>query len=105
MKSNYPYPKNEIEFYQRQYSIEQLLENYDFQNLMAYYLFGMNTLKNINMVIEEGLYESVGRTPFRVEQDRAYFFVRTEVIKKAMEKMDTCQVIFTNNMVMVAHKN
>ena len=105
MNPNYSYPNNEVEFYQRQYSIDQLVENYDFQNLMAYYLFGMNTLKYINLVIDQGLYVSVGRTPFRVEQDKMYFVVRTEVVKKAMEKIDVCSIVIAKDMLFIVHKN
>ena len=50
MKANYPYPKNEFEFYSREYSIEQLIENYDVSNLMEYYLFGMNCIKKMNTI-------------------------------------------------------
>lgn len=105
MKANYPYPKDEIEFYARPYSINQLVEHYNFQDLVAYYIFGMNTLKHINLIIENKLFDSIGRTPFMVEQDKVYFIVRTEVVKKAMEKMDSCKIISAKNMLFVEYNN
>ena len=105
MKANYSYPKSEIEFYSRQYSIGQLVENYDFPNLMAYYLFGMNSLKKMDTIIEEGLFDFVGRTQFQVEQDKSYFLVRTHVIKTAMEKLTACSVFLCSDSVMVTYNN
>ena len=105
MKSNYPYPKDEIEFYARQYSIDQLVKYYEFDTLMAYYLFGMNSLKNINMVIENKLFDVIGQTPFKVEQDKVYYIVRTNVIKKAMEKLNVCSVLICDDKVIVTSNN
>ena len=105
MKVNYSYPKSEIEFYSRQYSIGQLVENYDFPNLMAYYLFGMNSLKQMDTIIEDDLFDLVGRTQFQVEQDKSYFLVRTYVIKTAMEKLTACSVFLCSDSVMVTYNN
>ena len=105
MKANYSYPKSEFEFYSRQYSIGQLVENYDFPNLMAYYLFGMNCLKKMDIIIEEGLFDFVGKTQFQVEQDKAYFLVRIHVIKTAMEKLTACSVFLCSDSVIVTYNN
>ena len=105
MKANYPYPKNEFEFYSREYSIEQLIENYDVSNLMEYYLFGMNCIKKMNTILEGGLFELVDRIQSVVEQDKAYFLVRTHVIKTAMEKMTTSSILICNDSVMLTHNN
>jgi hypothetical protein len=105
MKANYPYPKNEIEFYSRQYAISQLVENYDFNHLMAYYIYGLNTLKNINHIIDNGLFELVNRTEFQVEQDKVYFVVRTETIKRAMQKLTTTSIIICKDSVMINYNN
>lgn len=105
MKSNYNYPKDEIEFYSRQYSVDHLVKYYEFDMLMAYYLFGMNTLTKINGVIDNKLFDVVGETPFKVEQDRVYFIVRTNVIKKAMEKLYACSILVCLDSVIVSHNN
>jgi hypothetical protein len=105
MNPNYPYPKDEIEFYSRDYSIDQLVKNYEFSHLMAYYLFGMNTIQKIDMIIEGKLYAEIGRTPDEVYDDKMYFTLRTFVIRNAMSKMDTCDIVLIDDKVMVLHNN
>lgn len=105
MNSNYPYPKNEVEFYSRAYSVDQLVKNYEFSHLMAYYLYGMNTLQKIDSVIEHELYAEMDRTPDDVFDDKMYFILRTAIIKNAMSKMDTCDVVVVDDKIMILHNN
>lgn len=92
MKANYNYPKNEFEFYARQYSVDQLVKNYSFDTLMAYYLFGMNTLKQMDYIIDNNLFDEVGATPMQVGEDKTHFMVRTYVTRVAIEKLGVCQI-------------
>ncbi len=92
MKVNYNYPKNEFEFYARQYSVKQLVDNYSFDTLMAYYLFGMNTLNQMDYIINNDLFDEVGTTPMQVGEDKTHFMVRTYVTRVAMEKLGICQI-------------
>lgn len=105
MNPNYPYPKDEIEFYSRAYSVDQLVKNYEFNHLMAYYLFGMNTLQKIDSVIEKELYAEMGRTPDDVFDDKMYFVLRTAIVRNAMSKMDSCDIVLIDDKVMVLHNN
>jgi len=105
MNPNYRYPKNELEFYARQYSINQLVDNYDLSNLMAYYLFGVNCIQKMDLILEEGLFDFVSRTQFEVEQDKSYFLVRTYVIKRAMEKLNNCSVLLGSDSVILIYNN
>jgi hypothetical protein len=92
MKANYNYPKNEFEFYARQYSVKQLVDNYSFDTLMAYYLFGMNTLNQMDYIINNDLFDEVGTTPMQVGEDKTHFMVRTYVTRVAMERLGVCQI-------------
>jgi hypothetical protein len=92
MKANYNYPKNEFEFYARQYSVKELVDNYSFDTLMAYYLFGMNTLNQLDYIIDNNLFDKLGATPIRVANDKTHFMVRTYVTRVAMEKAGLCQI-------------
>ena len=105
MNRNYPYPKNELEFYSRQYSIDQLVKNYNSEMLFEYYHFGMLALEKINIVIDNNMFKMVGETQFKVEQDKAYLIVRTNVVKKALELLLNCSVIPLNNGVTFVHNN
>jgi hypothetical protein len=105
MNPNYPYPKDEAEFYSRPYSVDQLVKNYDFNHLMAYYLFGVNTLQMINYVIDNSLYEQTERTPDEVYNDKMFFTLRTAIIKNAMSKMNACEIAFVDDKIMVLHNN
>lgn len=105
MNPNYPYPKNENEFFSRQYSVDQLVKNYTFQQLMFFYHYGMNTLNVLNRIIDKNLFDEVGELPHNVENDKAYFILRTAIIKNAMQKMDTCQIYNHSNFICVHHLN
>jgi hypothetical protein len=105
MNPNYQYPKDEFEFYSRPYSVDQLVKNYDFNHLMAYYLFGMNTLQKINSVIENELYEEMERSPDEVYNDKMFFTLRTAIIKNAMAKMYVCEIALVDDKIMVLHNN
>jgi len=105
MNPNYQYPKNEIEFYSRPYSVDQLVKNYDFNHLMAYYLFGMSTLQRINLVIDNGMYDEVGRSVDEVYNDQMFFTLRTAIIKNAMAKMYVCEIALVDDKVIVLHNN
>jgi hypothetical protein len=105
MNPNYQYPKNEIEFYSRPYSVDQLVKNYDFNHLMAYYLFGMSTLQRINLVIDNGMYNEVGRSADEVYNDQMFFTLRTAIVKNAMAKIYVCEIILVGDKIMVLHNN
>ena len=105
MNPNYQYPKNEFEFYSRPYSVEQLVKNYDFNHLMAYYLFGMSTLQKINLVIDNDMYDEVGRNVDEVYNDKMFFTLRTSIIKNAMTKMYVCEIALVDDKIIVLHNN
>jgi len=107
MNPNYEYPKNEFEFYARQYSVDQLVKNYSFSTLMAYYLFGMNTINQMDFIINNNLFDEVGATPMQVATDKTHFMVRTYVTRVAMERLGICQVVTNddNGQVIILHLN
>jgi hypothetical protein len=105
MNPNYPYPKNENEFFSRQYSVDQLVTNYTFQQLMFFYHYGMNILNSLDYIIKNNLFDEVGELPQNVEGDRLYFVLRTAIIKNAMQKMDTCQIYTHSNFVCIHYLN
>jgi hypothetical protein len=105
MKSNYPYPKDEMEFYSRNYSVDQLIKNYDYQNLMSYYIFGLNMLNGFQKVIDDKCYGVIDRTPDEVFEDKMHFVLRTQIVKNAITKMDTCEILPINNIVFLFHLN
>jgi hypothetical protein len=105
MNPNYSYPKNENEFFSRQYSVDQLVKNYTFQQLMFFYHYGMNTLNVLNHIIENNLFDEVEELPHNVENDKMYFVLRTAIIRNAMQKMDTCQIFSHSNFICVHHLN
>ncbi len=105
MKANYNYPKDEMEFYSRQYSVSDLIKNYKFPELMAYYLYGMNTLRAIQYAIDNNEYEFIERTKDEVYEDKLYFTMRTTIVKNALRKMDTCDLLSAKNSMFVCYSN
>ena len=102
---NYPYPKNEDEFFSRQYSVDDLKKNYPFDELVAYYIYGMNLVKKINHIIENNLYFELGVDQGQVEFDFNYFVVRTIVVKRAIEVKGQCEVLNTSNQMFIVQSN
>jgi hypothetical protein len=105
MNPNYPYPKSEYEFYSRQYSVDQLIKNYSFQHLMAYYFFGVNVLAKLNYIADNNLYEMVDQSPDKIWDDKMYFILRTAIVKNAIQNIERCQVHSHSNMVFVHYLN
>lgn len=87
MKSNYAYPKTEIEFFQRQYSIDQLVDTYTIDQLMAYYSFGVNTIRQLDRIIDGNLYETCEVTPEKVDSDKMYLVLRCAIVKNAVKQL------------------
>lgn len=105
MNTNYNYPKDEFEFYSRPYSVDQLVKNYDFNHLMAYYLFGINTLERINYIIENNLYCEVDRSANDIYNDKMFFVLRIAIIRNAMSKITACEIAQVADKVMLFHLN
>jgi hypothetical protein len=105
MNPNYPYPKNEMEFYSRNYSVDQLIANYPFQHLMAYYCYGISVLSRIEEIIGNNLYDEVGANPDEVWNDKMHYVLRTAIVRNAIQKLDACQVLTTAKRVFVHHLN
>ena len=105
MKSNHNHPKNEFDFYKRQYSVHELIKNFDFQDLMGYYVYGMNTIKAINEIIDNDRYDLVDLLPHEVKQDKMYFVMRTTIVKNAISKINVCDVINTDDKIILLPLN
>jgi hypothetical protein len=45
------------------------------------------------------------RTPDDVFDDKIYFTLRTAIIKNAMSKMDTCDVVVVDDKIMILYNN
>ena len=102
MNANY---QSEMEFYGTAYSVDQLIKKFDFPTLIAYYIYGMNTLRAIQEVIDNDLYESIDRGFEDVQEDKFYFTMRTTIVKNALSKMDTCEIKQIKNSLFVYHLN
>jgi hypothetical protein len=103
--NNENYARNEFEFYAKFYTHEELKSNYTFHELMSLYLFGMNTLKKINTIIDENLFDEVGATPMEVYRDKTIFSVKTYIVKSAVESLESCEILTSDKSMFVVHKN
>jgi len=95
----------EMEFYGKPYSVDQLINKFDFPTLIAYYIYGMNTLRAIQEVIDEDLYKSIDRSFKDVQEDKFYFTMRTAIVKNALTTMEPCEILKVSNNLFVYHLN
>jgi hypothetical protein len=98
-------PKNEMEFYCSEFSVNDLVNNYKFNELMEYYMYGLHTIKAIQEVIDNNEYYLVDKTYEEVKNDKMYFVLKCTIIKNAIKKLNLCDVITSNDNVFVIHSN
>lgn len=103
--NNENYTRNEFEFYAKIYTIGELRSNYTFNELMAFYLYGMRVLKNINFIIENNLFEEVETEASEVFRDKAIFSVKTYIVKSAIESIENCVILTSDKSMFVIHNN
>lgn len=104
--NNYPYPKSSAEFFSRAYSIDQIVNNYDLDNLFKYLPDGYKVLGNIQTILNNELYEELGISKFQVEKDLDYFRVRIFVLKTAIRKISSMEVLeFENGLITLVCTN
>jgi hypothetical protein len=104
MNANY---ETEHEFYSKPYSVDQLVDKFKFDmpTLMAYYIYGMRTLRAIQEIIDNNLYNTIERDADDVYKDKLYFAIRTTIVKNAISKMESCEILKVSNNLFVYHLN
>jgi len=104
MNANY---ETEHEFYSKPYSVDQLVDKFKFDmpTLMAYYIYGVRTLRAIQEIIDNNLYDTIERDEDKVYEDKLYFTIRTTIVKNAISKMESCQIVAVSNNLFVYHLN
>ena len=90
---NYPYPKSSLEFFSRQYSIDQLVKNYELSTLITYLSDGRIIYDQIKDVLNTKSYIKLGIPEFHVMQDLSYFTLRLHVLKSAISNLSKMDVI------------
>ena len=105
MNSNFDYPKNEMEFYCRVFSVDDLVNNYKFNELMAYYMYGLNTIKAIQELIDTKNYYQVDKSYDEIQNDKTWFILKTTIVKNAIKKISICDILVTSNNVFVVNSN
>lgn len=105
MNKNHNYPKNEMEFYCREYSVDDLVNNYKFDELIAYYIYGLKAITSIQQLIDNNIGYIVNKTNPELENDKTSIILRGAIVKNALRKMNTCDIIVANNNVFVINQN
>ena len=104
MRTNNTQSENGFDFFAIPYSIKEL-EKFNFQDLMSHYVFGLNIIQKIDAIINMELYEVLNVSKKQVNYDKIHFSLKTEAIKIAMNKINSCEVIEINDRVMVMYNN
>jgi len=101
------YPKDEISSFSKDLTINEMVKNYTFHELMAMFLYGKNTMEKLDYIVENNLFSELEVHPLQVLKDKLFFHTKTFIVQLAIEKMNACEVVLIESMsnVAILHKN
>jgi len=96
------FPKDEVTFFATDLTINEMVKHYTFQELMAMFLFGKNTIEKLDYIVKNNLFDECEVHPLEVLKDKLYFQTKTFIVQLALEKMNTCEIVLIESMCNVA---
>ncbi len=98
---------SEAKFFASSIGISEMVNNYSFNELMAFFTYGKNMKKHLDYIVDNNLCSEYGVNPFVVIADALILEMRLTLVEVAIERKSNCQVMVSSSLgcVQLIHNN
>lgn len=98
---------SEAKFFASSIGISEMVNNYSFDELMAFFTYGKNMKKYLDHIVDNNLCSKFEVNPFDVIGDTLILEMRLTLVEVAIERKSNCQIMVSNCLgaIHVLHNN
>jgi hypothetical protein len=98
---------NGAEFFASSVGIKEMVDNYSFDELMAFFIYGKNMKKYLDHIVDNNLCSKFEVNPIVVVSDAILIEMRLTLVEVAIERKSNCQVMVSSSLgcVQLIHNN
>ena len=98
---------SEAKFFASSIGISEMVNNYSFDELMAFFTYGKNMKKYLDHIVDNNLCSKFEVNPFDVIGDILILEMRLTLVEVAIERKSNCQIMVSNCLgsIHILHNN
>jgi hypothetical protein len=98
---------NEADFFSKSIGIKEMVDNYSFNELMAFFTYGKQLNEGFEYLIDNNLCSKYGFNKMQIISDSLILGMRLTLVEVAIERKSNCQVMVSSSLgcVQLIHNN
>jgi hypothetical protein len=99
---------SEAKFFASSIGISEMVNNYSFNELMAFFTYGKNMKKYLDYIVDNNLCSKFEVNPIVVVSDAIVIEMKLTLVEVAMERKSNCQIMVSNALggsIHILHNN
>ena len=99
---------SEAKFFASSIGISEMVNNYSFDELMAFFTYGKNMKKYLDHIVDNNLCSKFEVNPIVVVSDAIVIEMKLTLVEVAIERKSNCQIMVSNALggsIHILHNN
>ena len=99
---------NEVEFFESSVGIKEMVDNYSFDELMAFFTYGKNMKKHLDYIVDNNLCPKFNVSQIVVVSEAICLEMKLTLVEVAIERKSNCQILVSNALggsIHILHNN